>query len=100
MTETYTSGSWTVKPGAEGAFVEEWTAFVTWASGMAGSGTFRLVRDVETPSRYLSFAGWESFEAQQAWKSLPEFGERLGRVRSHCEDFRPSTYELVVEVPA
>jgi hypothetical protein len=29
---------------------------------MPGSGTFRLVRDLDDPSRYLSFAPWESFE--------------------------------------
>ena len=33
-----------------------------------------------------------------AWKELPEFGERIGLVRSHCEDFKPSTYELVTTV--
>jgi len=45
MSETYTSGTWVVKRGEEEAFVQEWTAFVRWASRMAGSGTFRLVRD-------------------------------------------------------
>jgi heme-degrading monooxygenase HmoA len=98
MTETYTSGAWVVKPGEEEAFVQEWTSFVTWASGLPGSGTFRLVRDLDNPRHYMSFAPWESFEAQDAWKELPEFRERIGRVRSHCEDFRPSTLELVTKV--
>ena len=98
MTETYTSGIWVVKPGEEEAFLQEWTAFVTWASSMPGSGTFRLVRDLDSPSSYMSFAPWESFEAQDAWKELPEFRERIGRARSHCEDFQPSTYELVTDV--
>jgi heme-degrading monooxygenase HmoA len=98
MTETYTSGSWVVKPGEDDAFVEAWTEFVTWASEMPGSGTFRLTRDLDQPSHYVSFAPWESFEAQQAWKQLPEFRERIGRVRSHCEDFQPSTLELVTTV--
>jgi heme-degrading monooxygenase HmoA len=98
VTETYTSGTWIVRPGHEDAFVQEWTAFVTWASSMPGSGTFRLVRDMDHPRRYMSFAPWQSFEAQHAWKQLPEFPERIGRVRSHCEDFRPSTHELVTEV--
>jgi heme-degrading monooxygenase HmoA len=48
---------------------------------MAGSGTFRLVRDVEDPRRYTSFAPWESFEAQRSWKA-----------------FRPSVQELVTRV--
>ena len=98
MTETYTSGEWLVKPGEQDAFVEEWRSFVTWASGMPGSGTFRLVRDLENPSHYRSFAPWESFEAQRAWKELPEFRERIGRVRAHCDDFHPSTQELVTTV--
>ena len=98
MTETYTSGAWVVKPGKEDAFVEEWKAFVAWASSMPGSGTFRLVRDVEDPRKFMSFAPWESFEAQRDWKELPEFRERLMRVRSQCEDFQPATLELVAKV--
>ena len=98
MTETYTHGQWIVKPGEEDAFVQEWTSFVTWASEMAGSGTFRLVRDTDQPQRYMSFAPWESFESQAAWKSTPEFRERIGRVRAHCEDFTPSVFELVTTV--
>jgi heme-degrading monooxygenase HmoA len=65
---------------------------------MPGSGTFRLVRDVEQPGHYMSFAPWESAEATNSWRSLPEFPERLGKVRRHCEDFQPSTYELVTQV--
>ena len=98
MSETYTSGTWVVKEGEEAAFVDAWTAFVTWASTMAGSGTFRLVRDLDQPGHFMSFAPWESFDAQQAWKSLPEFPERIGRVRAHCHEFQPSTFELVTAV--
>ena len=98
MTETSTSGTWIVTSGEDEAFVQEWTDFVTWAGAMPGSGTFRLVRDVERPDHYMSFAPWESFDAHQAWKELPEFRERIGRVRSHCEDFQPLTYELVSRV--
>jgi len=98
VTETYTSGAWIVKAGEEDAFVAEWTAFATWASSMPGSHTFRLVRDLDDPRKYTSFAPWESFEAQREWKELPEFRERLMRVRRHCEDFQPSTLELVVQV--
>jgi len=98
VAETYTNGVWIVKPGEESAFVQEWTAFVTWAGEMPGSGTFRLVRDLDQPNRYMSFAPWESFDAQRAWKQLPEFRERIARVRAHCDEFQPSTQELVTEV--
>jgi heme-degrading monooxygenase HmoA len=99
MAETYTSGTWTVKPGEEDAFVREWTSFVDWAATeMDGCGTFRLVQNLDDPSHYMSFAPWENFEAQQAWKQTPEFPERIGRVRAHCTDFTPFTFELVTTV--
>jgi heme-degrading monooxygenase HmoA len=98
MTETYTNGTWMVKAGEEDAFVEEWTNFVNWGRSYAGSGTFRLVRDRDQPERYMSFADWESFDAQKAWKSEPDFKERIGRVRSHCSDFQPSVFELVTRI--
>ena len=31
-------------------------------------------------------------------EEVPEFPDRIMRVRSHCENFQPSTYELVTEV--
>jgi hypothetical protein len=64
----------------------------------ARSGTFPLVRDVNEPGTYMSFAPRESFEAPDAWKAQPEFPERIGRVRSQCESFRSSTFELVTTV--
>ncbi|HEY1512998.1 MAG TPA: antibiotic biosynthesis monooxygenase [Gaiellaceae bacterium] len=98
MTETYTNGTWLVKDGEEDAFVEEWTHFVNWGRTHAGSGTFRLVRDHDRPERYMSFADWESYDAQKAWKSEPEFPDRIGRVRGHCTDFQPSVFELVTRI--
>jgi heme-degrading monooxygenase HmoA len=46
----------------------------------------------------MSFARWESFEAQQAWKQSPEFAERFDRARAHCDDFHTFTYEFVTDV--
>jgi heme-degrading monooxygenase HmoA len=98
MAETYTNGIWMVKSGEEDAFVAAWRDFVSWGSTWSGSGTFRLVRDVDDPARYMSFAPWESFEAQKAWKDDPEFRERIMRVRQHTDDFTPSVFELVTAV--
>jgi heme-degrading monooxygenase HmoA len=65
---------------------------------VARCGTLRLVRDPDQPTRYMSFAPWESFEVQRAWKESDEFRERIMRVRRHTEDFTPSTFELVTQV--
>jgi heme-degrading monooxygenase HmoA len=98
VAETYTSGAWTVRPGAEEEFVAAWKEFVGWASEWEGSGTFRLVRDLDQPNRFMSFAPWQSFEAQKAWKQDPEFPARIRKVRQYCEDFVPLSYELVAQV--
>jgi heme-degrading monooxygenase HmoA len=47
---------------------------------------------------YLSFAPWESFESQNAWKQTAEFSARMKNVRQHVDSVEPSTYELVAEV--
>jgi heme-degrading monooxygenase HmoA len=98
MSETYSSGAWTAKEGEEEAFVEAWTEFASWLRTMPGAGTARLTRDLSEPRRYLSFAPWESAEAMQAWKSAPEFRERMAAVREHVAEFTPSEFELVAEV--
>lgn len=96
--ETYTSGAWLVKSGEEDEFVAAWREFAAWAGTLPECGTLRLVRDVEQPSRFLSFAPWESFEAQHAWKGTDEFRERMARVQRHVAEFTPSVYELVAQV--
>jgi len=100
VAETYTSGIWVAKAGAgaEDDFVAAWGEFAAWARTMPGCGTLRLVRDLEEPSRFMSFAPWESFETQRDWKENDEFRERIMRVRRHVDDFTPSTFELVTQV--
>ena len=51
MADVYTMGTWIVKDGEEEAFVEAWTEFVQWGSTLSGSGTLRLARDLDEPSR-------------------------------------------------
>jgi heme-degrading monooxygenase HmoA len=98
MSETYSSGAWVAKDGQNEAFVEAWTEFARWLSTMPGAGTARLTRDLREPQRYLSFAPWESADALQAWRSHPEFSQRIAAVREHVAEFTPSEYELVAQV--
>ena len=98
MTETYSSGVWMVKSGEDDAFAEAWKEFVAWAAGLPGSGDFRLLHDIDQQSRFVSFGSWDSHDSQNAWTQHREFAERLGRVRDHCHDFKPSSYELAAEI--
>jgi heme-degrading monooxygenase HmoA len=99
MAETYTVGMWKAKAGEEREFIEAWREFAAWGSTMPGVGTLRLTRDANDPSRFLSFAPWESIEAIHAWKSSDEFKERIGRVKGHTDEFTPSEFELETSVP-
>jgi len=100
MSEVYSSGEWRPKPGEEDAFVEAWSEFARWASGMPGAGDVRLVRDLSEPDRFVSFAPWESMEAMRAWKGSPEFPERMGRIQAHVAEFTPTELELVRSLKA
>lgn len=98
MATTYTSGVWRVKEGHDEAFVQAWTEFVSWAKRQPGASEFHLVRDLEDDRRYMSFAPWDSFDAQHAWKQTDEFTNKMQRVREHVDSFEPATYELVADV--
>lgn len=95
MSELYTQGSWTPSPGKEEAFVEAWSEFAGWASGRPGAGTLRLARDVRNWERFVSFGTWDSADDVRAWKSHPEFRERIARVLQHVDEFEPTELELV-----
>ena len=98
MAESYTMGFWTAKAGEEGAFIAAWTEFAEWIKDQPGVGTMRLVRDLNEPAKFISFADWEGIEPIHAWKSMPEFRERIGRVRQHTDEFRPAEAELAARV--
>jgi heme-degrading monooxygenase HmoA len=91
----YTTGSWKPNPGSEEAFVEAWSQFAGWASSMPGAGTLRLVRDLGEPGRFVSFGAWDDIDHVRAWKSSPEFRERMARVLQHIDDFQPTELALV-----
>jgi hypothetical protein len=97
--DVYSSGNWVVAEGNEARFVEEWTSFTEWShASQPKSGPFVLIRDIQDPRHFLSFAPWADSETVQAWRSDPGFGERLGRCRALCDDFRAGDYELAAKV--
>ena len=100
MGEVYTTGAWKPRAGREDAFVEAWTEFAAWASGMAGAGTLRLARDTRDRERFVSFGRWKSNESVRAWKGDPEFRERLAQVMQYVDEFAPTELELVAAVDA
>ena len=100
MSTYYTPGRWIPRAGETEAFVDAWTDFARWASGMPGAAELHLVRDVGDGGAYVSVGVWESDDAAHAWKSTPEFRGRLARVLEHVDGFEPSELAPVVTARA
>ena len=100
MSTYYTAGRWIPRPEEAEAFVEAWTEFAVWASGMPGAGELRLVREIGDGGHYVSFGEWASDDAVRAWKSLPEFRLRIALVLEHVAQFEPSELSLVATARA
>lgn len=96
MSELVTTGTWIVDIAKEAAFVEAWTAFAEWASSMPGAGELRLGRDSGDRRRFVSYGAWNTEQAVRAWKSVPEFRERIAQVVQHVDEFHPSELDVVV----
>lgn len=94
-TQIFTTGAWKPSPGKEDAFLTAWAEFATWASGRPGAGTLTLTADVRDTERFVSFGTWESIDAVRAWKSAPDFRERLAQVLQHVAEFERTELAVV-----
>jgi len=94
----YTHGTWNVKPGQEGEFVRRWHDLADWTIANFPGARGTLLRDVEQPSRFVSFGPWPTSEHAERWRSASGFGERVTRIRETLESFEPATLQLVAEV--
>ncbi len=61
--------------------------------------TFRLLRDVENPSRFVSVAGpWRNREQFEATRASDEFQAQMDAMAHVLDSYEIAAYELVVEV--
>ena len=95
MAEHFSHTTWIVKPGREDEFVERWRAFAAWsaAEGLAARAT--LLRDVDEPTRFISFGPWETLTAISRWRALPGFQEHVARLGEVLEHFDAHTLEEI-----
>lgn len=97
MADIYTHTTWRVKPGMENEFVSRWLEWVEW-SHLQGLGAHAyLLRDVESPSTFISFGPWENVQTVRSWRSLPGYHERVARLQEVVESFEPRTLDVVAE---
>lgn len=92
----WSSGYWQVSEGRAEEFVDRWRAFLTWTrqanDGFLGA---RLIRNLQTPNHFVSFAAWRDLAALLDWQAKPEFGEHYNACRALCDDTRTGGFELV-----
>ena len=100
MGDIYTSGNWKPNAGSEEAFIVAWTQFAAWGSSIAGAGRLRLLRDVDDPSRFVSFGDWDTLDEARGWKTAPEFKEKMAQVLQHCAEFKSSNLSEVASARA
>jgi heme-degrading monooxygenase HmoA len=90
---------WVVKKGHEAEFARIWQATADDAALAYPGVTFRLLRDVENPSRFVAFSGaWTNAEQIAAARARPSFQEAMGRAHGVIESVELSTFELAAEV--
>ncbi len=96
MSTPYTSGIWTVKPGAAEEFIAGWTELAEWSRANApGALSARPLRDRNDSNRFVSFGPWESLEAIERWRAMEGFQQRVARIRETLMGFEAFTLELV-----
>jgi quinol monooxygenase YgiN len=93
--QSYSSGEWLVRAGSEEEFIERWTTFIEWTLNDApGAGSFVLVRSMEDSRKFLSLGAWESQQAQEAWREMPQMQVMLGQCRALCDEYDTHRYTL------
>jgi len=97
MTTPFTHTTWRVKPGQEDEFVRRWQEWAAWSHRQGLRANARLLRDVESPSTFISFGPWETITAVRSWRSEAGYQERVARLQELVEQFDPRTLEQVAE---
>jgi hypothetical protein len=88
----YTLAEWIVRPGAEDAFVEEWTQFSEWLLEHRGAESFALIKGTQGARHFVSVGVWSGRGSTAPWAA---FLERLGKCRALCKQSHSRTYRPV-----
>jgi quinol monooxygenase YgiN len=95
----YTSGVWIVKKGHEEDFERRWQEAVNNLTLEYPNVKFMLLRDRETPGRFVSLGeGWRNVEQIEASRSMPAYQDSMAAVWRVLESGELSMLDLVVEV--
>ncbi|GIU95126.1 MAG: hypothetical protein KatS3mg012_1583 [Gaiellaceae bacterium] len=95
----YASGVWVVREGHEQEFARSWQAAADEAALRFPGVTFRLLRDIASPTRFVAFSGpWRSAEQIAAARELPAFQALAEASDGVVESAELSVFELAAEI--
>jgi heme-degrading monooxygenase HmoA len=95
----YASITSTVKKGHEEEFARAWQEAADQASLEFPGVTFRLLRDVESPRRFVAISGaWRNAGQIAAARDLPSFRELMALAAKIAESSELSIFELAAEI--
>ena len=92
MAEIWTHGTWTVKPGREGAFLSAFRALINELSEL-GVPPPTLLRDRERRNVFLTFSPWASEGDIEGFRAL--LFPRFEPLRELLEAFESQTLDRV-----
>jgi hypothetical protein len=96
--EIYTLGSWRVKQGKQGEFIDAWLGLGRHFRSLShppGEGT--LLQSVDEPEQFYSFGPWRTLEDIQEMRSRPETPIEIAKLLDLCEEGRPGTFRVVAK---
>jgi heme-degrading monooxygenase HmoA len=95
----WTSGTWTVRAGAEERFVPAWQEMARWSlAAFPGSGPAWLLQDRNRPTVFVSLGAWPSEATVAAWRAADGFRQRVAAMEELLETFEARTLDQVVSL--
>lgn len=76
----------TVTPGSEAAFAAAYAEAVALVTDTPGCRSTRMLRGIESPSRFTLLVEWESLAAHQGFRSSPRFPQWRALIGPHFAD--------------
>ncbi|HOP39515.1 MAG TPA: antibiotic biosynthesis monooxygenase [Geobacteraceae bacterium] len=90
----HTSGSYTIKPGREQAFLAAVEAVAEWTlDNFTAIREITLYRDRTHAGRFVTLFRWDDEESIETWRADPEFGPYMTQVREQCRMVELSSLE-------
>ncbi|HST49647.1 antibiotic biosynthesis monooxygenase family protein [Jatrophihabitans sp.] len=86
-----------VRPGAEAAFAAGYRSVVGVLTDSPGLLSVRMTQGIETPTRFVLLAEWESVEHHQAFRDSDRFAVWRGGIGQYFAG--PPQVEHVADVP-